>query len=102
MPTQQSEPQNQPLRTLEFGLYPTRAQELQLEAWLELQRHIWNYGVELLRELDAFSHYDRVSKARVACCPLPWDLVAIHPEMDKGRPPEKWFLFGAQPVAGEK
>ena len=91
-----------PLRTVEFGLYPTKTQQQQLEAWLELNRRIWNYGIELLHELDAFSAYDKASKTRVPCCPLPWDLAALHPEMDKGRPPEKWFLFGAQPAPGEK
>lgn len=60
------------MRTLEFGLYPTRAQEQQLTAWLDLHRSIWNYGLALLRELDAFSGYDKHSKARVPCCPVPW------------------------------
>jgi putative transposase len=60
------------MRTLEFGLYPTKSQELQLLAWLELHRRIWNYGLALLIELAAFSAYDKGSKTRVPCCPLPW------------------------------
>jgi putative transposase len=60
------------MRTLEFGLYPTSAQSQQLDAWLILNRRIWNYGLALLRELDAFSAYDKASKTRVPCCPLPW------------------------------
>lgn len=60
------------MRTLEFGLYPTRAQAQQLDAWLGLNRRIWNYGLALLQELDAFSAYDKGSKARVPCCPIPW------------------------------
>jgi putative transposase len=60
------------MRTLEFGLYPTKSQELQLLAWLELHRRIWNYGLALLIELAAFSAYDKSSKTRVPCCPLPW------------------------------
>ena len=60
------------MRTLEFRLYPTRAQAAQLEAWLELHRRIWNYGLALLQELDQFSAYDKASKERVPCCPVPW------------------------------
>ena len=60
------------MRTLEFGLYPTSAQSQQLDAWLLLNRRIWNYGLALLQELDAFSAYDKASKARVPCCPIPW------------------------------
>ena len=60
------------MRTLEFRLYPTRAQEQQISAWLELHRRIWNYGLALLQELDRFSVYDKVSKERVPCCPVPW------------------------------
>lgn len=60
------------MRTLEFGLYPTKSQEAQLLAWLELHRRIWNYGLALLIELAAFSAYDKGSKTRVPCCPLPW------------------------------
>lgn len=60
------------MRTLEFRLYPTKPQERQITAWLELHRRIWNYGLALLQELDRFSAYDKGSKARVPCCPLPW------------------------------
>jgi putative transposase len=60
------------MRTLEFGLYPTKSQEQQLLAWMELHRRIWNYGLALLIELAAFSAYDKASKTRVPCCPLPW------------------------------
>lgn len=60
------------MRTLEFGLYPTRAQEQQLLAWLELHRRIWNYGLALLIELERFTAYDKASKERVPCCPVPW------------------------------
>lgn len=60
------------MRTLEFRLYPTKPQEQQLTAWLELHRRIWNFGLALLQELDRFSAYDKASKARVPCCPVPW------------------------------
>jgi putative transposase len=61
------------VRTLEFRLYPTRAQEQQLEAWLLLNRRIWNYGLALLQELSAFSHYNKADKAMAPCCPVPWE-----------------------------
>jgi putative transposase len=60
------------VKTLEFGLYPTKAQAQQLEAWLVLQRRVWNYGLALLEELHAFTWYDKASKARVRCSPMPW------------------------------
>jgi putative transposase len=60
------------VRTLEFRLYPTKPQEQQLTAWLELHRRIWNFGLALLQELDRFSAYDKASKTRAACCPVPW------------------------------
>ena len=41
------------MRTLEFGLYPTRAQSQQLDAWLVLNRRIWNYGLALLQPLNS-------------------------------------------------
>jgi len=60
------------MRTLEFRLYPTKAQGQLLESWLDLHRRIWNYGLALLIELDRFSAYDKGSKARVPSCPVPW------------------------------
>jgi putative transposase len=60
------------MRTLEFGAYPTAEQRHRLEAWLLLHRRIWNYGLALLLELADFSAYDKVSKTRVPCCPVPW------------------------------
>lgn len=60
------------MRTLEFRLYSTRTQEQQITTWLTLHRRLWNYGLALLQELDSFSAYDKGSKARVPCCPVPW------------------------------
>ena len=60
------------MRTLEFGTYPTAEQRHRLEAWLLLHRRIWNYGLALLMELADFSAYDKASKTRVPCCPVPW------------------------------
>jgi putative transposase len=60
------------MRTLEFRAYPSRTQGAQLEAWLLLQRRIWNYGLALLQELEAFSHYNKADKAMAPCCPVPW------------------------------
>lgn len=60
------------MRTLEFRLYPSRSQEQQITAWLDLHRRLWNYGLALLQELDSFSAYDKASKTRVPCSPVPW------------------------------
>lgn len=61
------------MRTLEFRLYPTPAQEQQLDAWLLLNRRVWNYGLALLQELAAFSHYNKADKAMAPCCPVRWE-----------------------------
>ena len=81
-----------PLRTVEFGLYPTKAQEQQLEAWLELNRRIWNYGIELLQEFAAFTSYNKASKGLVACCPLPWSYC-----WQKG-PDDAWQAIPYSPI----
>jgi putative transposase len=60
------------MRTLEFGAYPTAEQRSRLDAWLLLHRRLWNYGLALLLELADFTAYDKASKTRVPCCPVPW------------------------------
>ena len=60
------------MRTIEFGLYPTIAQQQQLDAWLLLHRRLWNYGLALLKEFHTFTAYDKASKAIVPCSPVPW------------------------------
>jgi putative transposase len=80
------------MRTLEFRLYPTRAQELQLDAWLLLHRRIWNYGLALLQELQTFSAYDKVSKTRVPCCPIGWEY-----RWQKG-PGDAWQAISFSPI----
>lgn len=85
------------MRTLEFRLYPTRAQEGQITAWLELHRRLWNYGLALLQEFDSFSAYDKASEARVPCCPLPWFYRHCKPNPDTSV-----FPYGAQPPKGEE
>ena len=75
------------MRTLEFRLYPTKPQEQQLIAWVELHRRIWNYGLALLQELEQFSAYDKGIKERVPCCPLPWSYRWIKAD------DESWISF---------
>ena len=60
------------MRTLEFRLYPTKTQEAQLDRWLLVNKRLWNYALALLLELNDFSAWDKKSKTRVDCCPLPW------------------------------
>jgi putative transposase len=82
------------MRTLEFRLYPTRPQAEQLEAWLLLHRRLWNYGLALLQELDSFSAYDKASKARVPCCPLPWSYRFSKPTEATPAPAgQAWLCF---------
>ncbi len=44
-----------------------------VDAWLDVQRWVWNYGLALLKEFEAFSHYNEHDKAYAPCCPVPWE-----------------------------
>ncbi len=55
------------------GFTPQRRKRHSLIAgcWLT-GRRLWNYALALLLELNDFSAWDKKSKTRVDCCPLPW------------------------------
>ena len=60
------------MKTLEFKLSLNKNQTAQLSGWLEAQRWAWNRGLGLLKELEAFSAYNKHDEKSVPCCPVPW------------------------------
>ena len=61
------------MKTLEFKLHLNQAQAQSIDRWLEVQRWVWNKGLELLKECEAFSYYNKHDEARAPCCPIPWE-----------------------------
>lgn len=61
------------IKTLEFKLSLNATQAAMVESWLDVQRWVWNRGLALLKEFEAFSHYNKHDKAYAPCCPVPWE-----------------------------
>ena len=61
------------MKTLEFKLNLSEAQTAAVDRWLDVQRWVWNEGLALLKEFEAFSHYNKHDKAHAPCCPVPWE-----------------------------
>lgn len=63
----------QSIKTLEFKLSLNATQAAMVDAWLDVQRWVWNHGLALLKEFEAFAHYNKHDKAHAPCCPVPWE-----------------------------
>jgi len=61
------------MKTVEFKLSLNQSQQTKVDNWLNAQRWVWNQGLQLLEEFDAFTAWDKASKTWVACCPVQWD-----------------------------
>lgn len=61
------------MKTVEFKLSLNQSQQAKVNEWLNVQRWVWNQGLQLLEEFDAFTAWDKDSKAWVPCCPVQWD-----------------------------
>lgn len=61
------------IRTLEFKLSLNATQRGQIDAWPNVQRMFWNRGLELLKEFEAFTAYNKHDKVSAPCCPVPWE-----------------------------
>ena len=61
------------VKTLEFKLTLNDGEAAMIDRWLDAQRWVWNQGLELLKEFEAFSHYNKHDKAHAPCCPVPWE-----------------------------
>lgn len=60
-------------KTLEFKLSLNATQAAMVDSWLDVQRWVWNRGLALLKEFEAFSQYNKHDKAYAPCCPVPWE-----------------------------
>lgn len=89
-------------KTLEFKAYLTAAQQQQIDAWLEIQRRVWNEALEMLREFEKFTAYNTHDKAHAPCCPTPWTYRYIPNEMKDGYVPvpfsRVWWDEDGKPV----
>lgn len=60
------------MKTLEFKLELNKTRQEQIGSWLEIQRQVWNKGLELLKEFEQFCRYNKQDKTYALCCPIPW------------------------------
>lgn len=61
------------MRTVEFKLSLNQSQRVKVDKWLAVQRWVWNEGLRLLEDFEAFTAWDKVGKQWIACCPIPWE-----------------------------
>jgi len=61
------------MRTVEFKLSLNQSQQAQVDDWLNVQRWVWNRGLEELEKFDTFCGWDKISKSWVPRCPVPWE-----------------------------
>lgn len=62
-----------PMRTVEIKLSLNQSQQTKVDNWLNIQRWVWNRGLQLLEEFNSFNAWDKISKSWVPCCPVPWE-----------------------------
>jgi putative transposase len=84
------------IKTLEFKLSLSASQAATVDAWLDVQRWVWNHGLALLKEFEAFSHYNKHDKAYAPCCSVPWEYRWV-----KGDD-EEWIAIPYSPVRAYK
>lgn len=60
------------MKTVEFKLNLNLEQKARIDDWLNVQRWVWNKGLNLLEEFYLFHYWDKLSKTWNRCCPLAW------------------------------
>ncbi len=60
------------MKTVEFKLNLNLDQQAKVDAWLSVQRWVWNQGLNLLEEFYLFHYWDKISKTWNSCCPIAW------------------------------
>lgn len=66
--------QSNSIKTLEFKLSLNATQAAIVDEWLDTQRWVWNRGLALLKEFEAFCFKNKEHDGVYApCCPLPWE-----------------------------
>jgi len=61
------------MKTVEFKLSLNQFQRAKVDAWLNVQRWVWNQGLRLLEQFNAFNVWDKIAKQWVPCCPISWE-----------------------------
>ncbi len=60
------------MRTIEFKLSLKQSQQAQVDDWLNVQRWVWNRGLELLQKFETNFVWDKINKSWVSRCSVPW------------------------------
>lgn len=71
------------IKTLEFKLSLNATQAAMVDSWIDVQRWVWNRGLALLKEFEAFAHYNKHDEAYAPCCPVPWEYRYIKGDDDQ-------------------
>lgn len=89
------------MKTLEFKLSLNQQQQASIDRWLSVQQWVWNQGLELLKEFENFSRYNKHDKAHAPCCPINWEYRYIpNPDAD-GYVSVPFSRIGFKPKYGE-
>lgn len=105
------------MKTVEFALSLSKSQKAIIDKWLESLRWLWNQGLELLLELEKFSHWHKFKKAkpedvnpekkdkrgiRLPCSPMGYSACAPNDHLwQRWRGEEGYLDFPASPVPQE-
>lgn len=60
------------MKTVELKLNLNREQQAKVDEWLNVQRWVWNQGLNLLEEFYLFHYGHKDSKTWNPCCPVAW------------------------------
>lgn len=72
------------MKTLEFKIKLTKAQQSVVESWFPELKKLWNLGLYALEEYDRFAYgYDKETKSHRPCCPLPWEWTKQNPNPEQ-------------------
>lgn len=58
------------MKTIEFKIYPTKAQAQRIDGWLTSMKYVWNRGVMLIEEFNKFNNYSKQDKQTYPCSPI--------------------------------
>lgn len=89
------------MKTLEFKLTLNLDQQSTLDRWLSAQQWVWNQGLEMLKEFEAFSHYNKHDKNHSQCCPINWEYRYIPSPSGEGYISVPFSRIGTKPKYGE-
>lgn len=65
------------VKVFEFKIYPHKDFQEQFNRWAYGLKKFYNFCLEQFELLDEYTYWDKLSKTRVPCCPVPWSLKLI-------------------------